>query len=253
MDEMDNDGDGLVDLADPGCQVALDTSEQMHDPDCANPWQAFEGPLSTLPQCGNGRDDDDDEGIDALLVRPPGVLNDSVSIRGVDVLREFINGFQMWPQIPAESPTGHYSGMATDAETRAKICQLYGWRGPHSWSRVRSTSNVQHTVTRWDEARNTFVQEVLPGTTEVVKSLICLQRADCIDGRDNDGDGLIDRADPGCVRDDDMSEAPHDEECETVEDRLEDPGEAATECSDGVNNDTDSLIDGQDPRVLDRP
>jgi hypothetical protein len=48
--------------------------------------------------------------------------------------------------------------------------------------------------------------------------------SDCSDGRDNDGDGLIDfPADPGCRSADSASESP--------------------QCSDGVDNDTDGFID----------
>ena len=49
----------------------------------------------------------------------------------------------------------------------------------------------------------------------------------CNDGNDNDGDGLVDLADPGCS---------------AVGSSLENP-----ECNDGVNNDTDGLVDLADP------
>jgi hypothetical protein len=56
----------------------------------------------------------------------------------------------------------------------------------------------------------------------------------CEDGRDNDRDGLVDEADPGCSADD--TEAPNNRPA------------PASECSDGRDNDGDGLIDrAQDP------
>jgi hypothetical protein len=59
----------------------------------------------------------------------------------------------------------------------------------------------------------------------------------CSDGRDNDGEGLIDAADPGCwgrlgynPNDDDERNAP-----------------LRPECSDGIDNDGDGLVDMADP------
>jgi Divergent InlB B-repeat domain len=56
----------------------------------------------------------------------------------------------------------------------------------------------------------------------------------CDDGRDNDGDGLVDASDPGCGADD--TEAPDDR------------AQGALECTDGRDNDGDGLVDrAQDP------
>lgn len=63
--------------------------------------------------------------------------------------------------------------------------------------------------------------------------------AQCADGKDNDGDGLVDDQDPGCDRDD--TEAPDNR-----------PAPPATDCNDGRDNDGDGLIDsGQDPGCTD--
>jgi hypothetical protein len=56
----------------------------------------------------------------------------------------------------------------------------------------------------------------------------------CDDGRDNDGDGLVDASDPGCGADD--TEAPDDRP------------QGTSECTDGRDNDGDGLVDrAQDP------
>ncbi len=56
-------------------------------------------------------------------------------------------------------------------------------------------------------------------------------KSDCNDGFDNDGDGLIDAADPGCELNGD----------------LEAPDPVIPQCADGEDNDGDGLVDGDDP------
>src|SRR5262249_24192763 len=78
-DGIDNDGDGLVDLADPGCSSATDASERNPAVACDNgrdddgdglvDFPADPGCLSVTsnlenPACDNGLDDDGDGGID---------------------------------------------------------------------------------------------------------------------------------------------------------------------------------------------
>jgi hypothetical protein len=62
----------------------------------------------------------------------------------------------------------------------------------------------------------------------------------CEDGRDNDRDGLVDEADPGC--DADATEAPDDRAAPAPAPR------SASDCRDGRDNDGDGLVDAaQDP------
>ncbi len=56
---------------------------------------------------------------------------------------------------------------------------------------------------------------------------------DCADGIDNDGDLLIDAADPGCTLNGDEASA--------------DPPPPPDDCADGIDNDGDLLIDAADP------
>jgi streptogramin lyase len=71
-DEVDNDGDGVVDLADPGCSGAADASEvgtgacddgsdndgdgrtDLADPDCKDPYDSSEAAPPPPPGCGFG-------------------------------------------------------------------------------------------------------------------------------------------------------------------------------------------------------
>ena len=86
--QVDDDGDGLVDLADPGCAGPLDDSEynppppqcsngkdddgdgkvDMNDPGCSGPLDDSEYNRPP-PQCSNGKDDDGDGLVD---LRDPG-------------------------------------------------------------------------------------------------------------------------------------------------------------------------------------
>ncbi len=92
--------------------------------------------------------------------------------------------------------------------------------------------------------------------------------AACNDGIDNDGDNLIDLADPGCVDASDADETdvpqcsdgidndnngdtdfPDDSSCSSYLDDSEDGDGPA--CNDGVDNDGDTLVDLADPGCLD--
>lgn len=83
--------------------------------------------------------------------------------------------------------------------------------------------------------------------------------SDCNDGRDNDGDGLIDYADFGCIYTDGAVEADPPQCTDGVDNDgdnaidLDDPGcdsdldesedDPIVECNDGVDNDLDGLVD----------
>jgi hypothetical protein len=70
--------------------------------------------------------------------------------------------------------------------------------------------------------------------------------SDCVDGKDNDGDGLTDSAeDPGCAADDTEADSDPLDEGETAPPP---PPAAVNNCADGKDNDRDGLTDtAQDP------
>ncbi len=84
------------------------------------------------------------------------------------------------------------------------------------------TLAVVATDTAGNTARDSAAYGVLPAPA----------LAACADGRDNDGDGLVDRKDPGCTS------ATDDDEANVS---------AKAACADGRDNDGDGLIDGKDP------
>ena len=65
---------------------------------------------------------------------------------------------------------------------------------------------------------------------------------ECVDGRDNDGDGSVDMSDSGCASTRDDSEYEHDDDCDDPNDDTERP----TQCSDGLDNDGDGARDDDD-------
>ena len=73
----------------------------------------------------------------------------------------------------------------------------------------------------------------------------------CSDGIDNDGDGLVDAADPGCHTDGNANNAASYNPKDTSEANgggVEGAsGNGAPQCSDGVDNDGDGLVDAADP------
>ncbi len=72
---------------------------------------------------------------------------------------------------------------------------------------------------------------LLAGLVGVTLSCSADDSNDCSDGADNDGDGLIDAADPGCE----------------LNGNLESPDPVLNACQDGVDNDGDGLVDLDDP------
>lgn len=111
------------------------------------------------------------------------------------------------------------------------------------------------------EALSVFALQVgtnslLKETTAASESLTVAPEAgpQCSDGIDNDGDGLIDAADPGCHTDGDPNNPasfdPNDND-ETDQQRDTAPdtdrGEDRPECSDERDNDGDGVIDADDP------
>jgi hypothetical protein len=101
-----------------------------------------------------------------------------------------------------------------------------------------------------DNDRDGFVDEADPGCsadeTEAPNNRSA-PASECSDGRDNDGDGLIDSAqDPGCASG--GTEADSATPSRTATQPAAPPPPAASECSDGRDNDGDGLVDrAQDP------
>jgi LPXTG-motif cell wall-anchored protein len=71
----------------------------------------------------------------------------------------------------------------------------------------------------------------------------------CSDGKDNDGDGLVDAADPGCHTDGNANNAASYDATDDSEANGVTKGSSSgkPQCSDGIDNDGDGLVDAADP------
>jgi Tfp pilus assembly protein PilV len=125
-----------------------------------------------------------------------------------------------------------------------------------------------YTVTAsWDSLTSTSPKQTLELAYKLpVTALVPAPAPLCSDGADNDGDGKIDLADPGCSSAADNDEYnPPPPACSDGADNdgdgkidLADPGCSSAadndeynppppQCRDGADNDSDNLIDDQDP------
>ena len=230
-DTVDNDGDGLVDLDDPGCASAADQDEtdevlpqcsdgedndadgliDLQDRGCASTQDDDESDDPPLPQCSNGIDDDDDGDIDLADDGCGSASDDDESDdppvpECADGADNDADGFVDFPDDPG-------CGSAFDDDE--------GGDGPP-----------------------------LP---------------QCADGIDNNGDGRVDLADPGCTSPADPRESapdvrpicangidddgdgiidfPREPGCSAAGDETEEDPERLPACANGLDDDNDGLTD----------
>jgi hypothetical protein len=166
-DGIDNDGDGLIDAADPQCH----TDGNPGNPGSYNPGGTSEAGGT---QCSDGKDNDGDGLIDAA------------------------------------DPGCHTDGNANNAA-----------------SYDASDNNEANGETKGSGGNKG-------------------NKPECSDGKDNDGDGLIDAADPGCHSDGNANNAASYDASDDNE-ANGGSGAGAPQCSDTVDNDGDGLVDAADP------
>ncbi|OGG79197.1 hypothetical protein A3A39_04945 [Candidatus Kaiserbacteria bacterium RIFCSPLOWO2_01_FULL_54_13] len=239
VDGIDNDGDGLVDAADPGCADGADNNEfnttlltpsacadgidndgdglidfvpVLGDPGCSDIFDENEGdnpptppPPPQAPACSDGIDNDDDDLVDsadpgcsgssdtdetntptgtAQLVVVKIVINDN---GGTSTVSDFSL------HISTSSPGfAEAIGMSSGATTTVSAGTWFV--GEDSVSGYTATfsgeCNASGQVTlAGGETKTCYItnNDVAPSALPA-----------CSDGADNDGDGLVDSADPGC-------------------------------------------------------
>jgi hypothetical protein len=243
-DGADNDMDGHVDLADPGCVDGNDRSE-------ADP------PMP--PACANGLDDDMDGHTDypddpeCHSAGGATELNRCLQAQVVEVGQEggtfHVNTAQgqdhyesscggespeqvlaLTLRLPsrvqvetenADLDTILYMRSACDDAGTELDCDDDGGDGLLSMLRFDRLEPGSYFI--FAEGLSDFSV----GPLDVAVRVTALVQA-CADGADNDGDGLIDAMDPGCSGPDDADET--------------DPANLP-ECADGVDNDMDGFVD----------
>jgi len=196
-DHRDNDYDGLTDMRDPGCSGSGDNSE--YDPPSPPP----------SPACSDGIDNDDDGVID---MADPGCSapgdNDENARPLIALLGD--NPFVL----TLDELFTDLGATASDFEDGDLTSQI-----------LRTGSVDNHTIGDYLLRYNAVDSNGFAAEEKVRAVLV---RAACADGRDNDGDGLIDMDDSGCSDTNDNDES----------------GEVLMPaCSDGIDNDGDGKID----------
>ncbi|MCA9538082.1 MAG: hypothetical protein KC620_04305 [Myxococcales bacterium] len=232
--ELDDDGDGLIDAADPGCERGLDPSEV--DPE-------------VLPECADGLDNDEDGAIDwpaDLDCRAAGDPEEArLCAEGVEVVDPDAAGAFAVHGDRASALGPLCIGARAAAET-AVIVDVPA--GGELTALVDQPAATVAFLTDCDDVagavvcgqfRVDHIFEAATRVTVVVASpgeaqarvLVDTRVRACNDGVDNDDDGLIDLADPGCAMGFDPDEA--------------DPPDVP-ECANGVDDDGDGAIDWPD-------
>jgi hypothetical protein len=245
-DEADNDGDERVDLFDPGCSGPRDTSE-------ADPAQA--------PVCANGEDDDGDGRIDYPADPECSAAGGSAEVARCDAA-EVVELGQAGGRLSLNT-TGagdNYEGDACGSTGAPERVVALTLRVPSRVALETDDSDddtILYVRTDCDdigteldcdddgagnrlsrlefdrlEAGTYFVfvdgfNDDDFGPVDLVATVTALVE-ECADGEDNDGDGRVDAADPGCTGADDGDET--------------DPAEVPA-CADGVDNDADGFVD----------
>lgn len=246
-DSIDNDEDGLLDLADPGCTETEDADE-------ADPLEP--------PVCANGVDDDMDgfidwpDDVDCVAAGgpeevPPCRLEAPllrVGQAGGDFPLEILAGVGAAqggcePSLGAETVIALVLTDPSDVEVQIldangmpalvavharNVCE-----DPMTEIGCRTQANRQQPLRLEELDRGQhfiFAEQGLVAPREALTARVIVQSTivECNDLIDNDNDGLIDLADLGCERGRDESER---------------DGGAVPQCADGVDNDMNGLID----------
>ncbi len=242
---LDDDGDGLIDLDDPGCIDAGGDDETDPDP---------------LPVCANGVDEDDDGLVDYPAdpdCRSAGWGSEgpvcgagrAVEALELDVPRELIlsrgeaiagascGAVGFGPAAVARVTAPDSGILVVDAQPgdEARIFARSSCRDRQTERACRPADDAGPLRVPVDAGDELFVfvqptAGILPRPINVVARFE--QRADdCRNGLDDDGDGRVDQADPGCVDPADPDET--------------DPP-VLPECGNGVDDDGDGATDWPD-------
>ena len=247
-DRLDNDGDGRVDAADPGCA-------DFEDPDEVDPEE--------VPACANGLDDDEDgfsdfpDDVDCLTAGGPReaplcpLEAEAVRVGQAGGDFELVPGMGGGAAQPVcdvgfgpetvlvvtlEDPSNvDITVTAAGVPLRAPVYARTACEDRETEFGCRRADSMGALSLR-DVERGTFFVVVEHGVPPPAQPLVATVEVEslireCNDLRDNDNDGAVDLADPGCE--------------EGFDDTEVDPMEVP-ECADGVDNDEDGAIDWPD-------
>ncbi|MGC6416361.1 MAG: hypothetical protein ACON3Z_04570 [Bradymonadia bacterium] len=241
---LDDDSDGLVDAADPGCVSNGHSSEV--DPD-------------TMPACANGDDDDGDGQIDypndPACERAAGAAESDLCV-GIHPFRLSTQSAIYGLQPPANEGSLEVSCQERGLVYGAGLLNLAvpslvdahlvrGGRFVAGYAAVAGVCDSQdggNCVSGNAEQTSLLMGELAAGEHQIAFGGTSSQRdlpmqahvyiepltVECNDGVDNDRDGLVDSLDL---------------DCDSPRGRSESGDGALTECSDGIDNDGDGELD----------
>ncbi|MCO6429902.1 MAG: DUF11 domain-containing protein [Deltaproteobacteria bacterium] len=220
-DGIDNDGDGWIDLDDPGCTSPNDDDEfnkvpqckdgkdndgdgwiDLDDPGCSSPNDDDE--FNKLPQCKDGKDNDGDGWIDLDDSGCTSPEDDDESNPLPQCKDGKDNDGDGWIDL---DDSGCTSPDDNDESNPLPQCKDGKDNDGDGWIDLDDSG--------CSSPEDNDESNPLP---------------QCKDGKDNDGDGKIDLNDPGCS-------SPHDDD---------EWNAAPPQCSDGKDNDGDGWIDLDD-------
>ncbi|HII71147.1 TPA: PKD domain-containing protein [Candidatus Woesearchaeota archaeon] len=219
-DGLDNDGDGLVDMNDPGCSNPSDNDEYNYLPQCADGVDndgdglvdlndpgcsglSDDDEHNLLPQCSDGIDNDNDELVD---MQDPGCSSPQDNSEDDVVL----------PQCS--------DGLDNDGDG---LVDLYDPGCVDAQDDDESNVAVPACSDGVDNDGDGLIDMNDPGCSSAQDNDESNAVTQCSDSVDNDGDGLVDLMDPGCL-------SPSDDDESNV---------VTPQCSDGIDNDGDGLVD----------
>jgi hypothetical protein len=229
-------------------------------------------------QCSDGKDNDRDGRIDAYVELPTlngqvyevGGTGDPTVVRGAVENAIRTKKFSLTP--PTEGigsallrsdggswdDKGQNQGIAITEHlpTLQTVCRVLGYRDYVSstcrddersfrYPYGKCNYHTAYDNNLWRFKEGDFRSETAdPKHSKTwIASIKCTNKlAACDDGWDNDGDGLTDMADSGCLNANDDSEFIHDPKCTTPSGSTE-----AEQCRNGTDDDADGLIDAADP------
>lgn len=228
---------------------------------------------ASAQQCSDRIDNDADGKIDALVELNP-ANGARITIGGTGnpaAVRAAVDAAIVAKKLPLARPTrdaivrsdqaswantGTTDRGVEDLATLTGVCRVLGYRdyvsstcrddersGRYPHGKCNFHSPGDNIV--WRFRNNTFMAESANpkyGKTWIASITCANQLPACSDGWDNDGDGLVDRTDPGCASDNDNSEIGHDPACVTATSPSE-----SEQCRNAIDDDKDGLVDMLDP------
>lgn len=177
-DGIDNDSDGLIDLADPGCSSASDNDETNSG-----------GGGGTVTQCNDAVDNDGDNLVDSA---DPGCHTDfnASNSASYDATRNDESASQQGGGGGSGSTPACRDGIDNDGDSLVDSADP----GCHSDGNASNSSS-------YDSNGTSEVNSTTPTTTAGGGGGGGGSLPQCSDGQDNDSDGFKDSADPGCHND----------------------------------------------------